>query len=353
MTTIPLHLDYTIKSPEERLALVNQIIAEADNLTPSYLEILADYLVLCMDKEERKARKMLTDNRMTTINKRERSLEGLADQLETGEDGLYSLISEDKNVIFQPKIEITPKDLETIPFLRQLREAITDWENRLKHSSGRTAYIIKNALIEMRKEQYLIKQAYTRPIRFNKITRSSDTYIKLDDESYLDENNEIVVKGVSFMNPKVVSALLCNYSKLKEDSWDVFHGDTWYLMQAFDELCGRALADHPVYDKIVECKIDGLQNPAIQEILKAECGVAHTTEYISSLWRNKIPKLIAKTAEKDFLLWECKKRNIPMKKCSRCGKFKPAHPAFFSRNKTSKDSFYSICKDCRNGKKKS
>ena len=39
------------------------------------------------------------------------------------------------------------------------------------------------------------------------------------------------------------------------------------------------------------------------------------------------------------------------KKCSRCGQIKLAHNNFFSKNKTSKDHFYSICKCCRNKKK--
>ena len=73
---------------------------ENDNLTPRYLEILADYLVLCMEKQERKERKILTENRMMTVNKRETSFEGLASQLENGEDGIYNLITDNKHTIF-------------------------------------------------------------------------------------------------------------------------------------------------------------------------------------------------------------------------------------------------------------
>ena len=61
---------------------------------------------------------------MATINKRETSFEGLVGQLENGEDGVYNLIKNDKNIIFQPKVSITKKDLEEIPPLRQLRDAI-------------------------------------------------------------------------------------------------------------------------------------------------------------------------------------------------------------------------------------
>ena len=53
-----------------------------------------------MEKQEKKERKILTDNRMATVNKREMSFEGLIGQLENGEDGIYNLIANDKNVIF-------------------------------------------------------------------------------------------------------------------------------------------------------------------------------------------------------------------------------------------------------------
>lgn len=95
-----IKLDYTIESPEERKALVEKIIEENPNLSSAYLEVLADYLILCMEKQERKERKILTDNRMATVNKRECSFEGLVTQLENGEDGIYNLVNEDKNTIF-------------------------------------------------------------------------------------------------------------------------------------------------------------------------------------------------------------------------------------------------------------
>ena len=53
-----------------------------------------------MEKQEKKEKKILTDNRMTTVNKRETSFEGLVSQLENGEDGIYNLISDNKQTIF-------------------------------------------------------------------------------------------------------------------------------------------------------------------------------------------------------------------------------------------------------------
>lgn len=95
-----IKLDYSIDSPEERNELVKKIIAENPNLSDSYLEILANYLILCMEKQERRERRILTENRMVTVNKRETSFEGLVAQFENGEDGVYNLITENKHTIF-------------------------------------------------------------------------------------------------------------------------------------------------------------------------------------------------------------------------------------------------------------
>ena len=347
-----LKLDYTLESPEERKQLVEKILEECPNPTPQYLETLADYLVLCMEKQEKKERKLLTENRMATVNKRETSFEGLVSQLENGEDGIYGMISNDKNQIFQPKVMITKKDVEEIPGLAQLREAIKMWEQKLKTASGRDAFIIKTAIIELRKDQYILKDAYRKPIIPKNITRSRH-FIPLESDFSFDDEGYVVPEGVSLCDPKVVSAILCNYSLMKQESWGEFEKDLWYLMQEFDEVADAALKEYPLYDRICEYKVDGLQNIDIQEKIQEEFGIKHSVEYISSLWRNKIPKLIASEAEDRLLDWYfLNEMKGKYKKCSRCGEIKLAHNKYFSKNKTSKDGFYSICKKCRNSKAK-
>ena len=347
-----IKLDYTLESPEERRQLVEQILAETPDPSPQYLETLADYLVLCMEKQEKKERKLLTENRMATVTKRETSFEGLVSQLENGEDGIYNIMTNNKNTIFQPKVMITKADVEEVPGMRQLREAIKMWEEKLKTASGRDAFIIKTAIIELRKDQYVLNDAYSRTIIPKNITRSKH-FMPLDNDFSFDDEGYIVPEGVSLCDPKVVSAVLCNYSLLKQESWGEFEKDLWYLMQEFDEVADAALKDYPLYDRICEYKVDGLQNTDIQEKIQLEFGIKHSVEYISSLWRNKIPKLIASEAEDRLLDWyfttEIKGK---YKKCSRCGQVKLAHNKYFSKNKTSKDGFYSICKCCRNSKVK-
>ena len=95
-----------------------------------------------------------------------------------------------------------------------------------------------------------------------------------------------------------------------------------------------------------------MQNIDIQTALQQEFGIKHSVEYISSLWRKKIPGLIALQAEDDYLNWYYTQvERGHFKRCSRCGQVKLAHNKYFSKNKTSRDGFYSICKCCRNRKK--
>ena len=306
-----------------------------------------------MEKQEKKERKILTDNRMATVNKRETSFEGLVGQLENGEDGIYNLVTNDKNVIFQPKVTITKKDLEEIEPLRQLRDSIEHWEKLSKTATGRAAYIIKSTIIELRKDQYLIKNAYRQPIVARNITRNIGHYIKLPWDEWVDENGEIQYEGVSFINPVVISTILCNYSKLKEGCYGRFEGDTWYMMEDFDRLVENSLADYPLYRRIVEYKIDGQSNVDIKEMIEKEFGFTHSLEYISSLWRNKIPKLIASYYTDEWLTWYYTEKEYgKWKKCTRCGQIKLAHSRFFSINKGSRDGWYSLCKCCRNAKNK-
>ena len=123
------------------------------------------------------------------------------------------------------------------------------------------------------------------------------------------------------------------------------------MMLDFDNLSEKALAGFPMYRRIVEYKVDGRSNLAIQKAIEEEFGFTHSIEYISSLWRNKIPKLISSYATDEWLVWYyTEKERGQWKRCTRCGQVKLAHSRFFSINKTSKDGWYSLCKKCRNSK---
>jgi len=115
----------------------------------------------------------------------------------------------------------------------------------------------------MRKEQYIIRIAYRKPITPNKLTHSTHG-VSLEDTTHeFDEEGFPIPEGISLMDWRVCSAILCNYSKLKQDSWDRLTEDTWYLIYDFECLCDAAFADDPILMRLIELKIDGARNQDI------------------------------------------------------------------------------------------
>lgn len=349
-----IHLDYSLKTPEERSALVQKIIEHINpsQLTHKYLDILSDYILDARSKAEKKDKTILTNNRLVTVNKRETSYEDLVSKFENGEDGVSNLAINDKAAILSPKIEISAADLEEIPGLKDLKDQIQKTEAAAAQATGKRKYFLKKAIIEMRRDQYVLKNIFKPPITSTYIPRGGNS-IHLDEHIHLDENQEPVSDGlVNLFNPTHISAILCNYDILKEGLQQKFGNDFYYLLEDFDKYKAEALAQYPLYSDLVKYKIAGKTNLEIQQLLAKKYNKKYTVEYISALWRNKIPKLIAEKAKEDYLIWYFTfVEKGTWKKCSKCGQIKLAHKRFFSRNNTSKSGFYSICKECRNKKK--
>lgn len=349
-----IHLDYSLKTMEERVALVDKIVKTANpsQLTHKYLDILGDYILDARTKAEKKDKTILTDNRMVTVNKREISYEDLVSKFENGEDGVSNLIIENnKNMILSPKIEITEEDIRDIPGLKELRDEIKSLEAEAAQATGKQKYLIRKTIIEMRRDQYVLKNAFKPPITSTYVPHSSS--IRLEENVHFDENNEPVSDSlVSFFNPTHISAILCNYDILKEGLKQKFGNDFYYLMEDFDKLKAEALAPYPLYSDLTKYKIEGKSNLEIQKLLFEKYNIKHSVEYISALWRNKIPKIISEKAKENYLIWYYTYvEKGTWKRCSKCGQVKLAHNRFFSKNNTSKDGFYSVCKACRNKKK--
>lgn len=327
-----MNFDYAITDAQERIKYTENLLLSKSHWTSYELQKMADYILRGSDDS------ILTPNRLVTINRREISFQGLSDHLEGGEDALHALIRPDKQTILTPKNKITPQDLERIPELRKLRERITEWELRLEETKGRERFKIKRMLIEMRKEQYAIKQMHRHPM-YSRGTYNIRVHTSTIDELRLDV-------------PEHISAILENYARLKQALWDDLHNDLRWSLLDLEYLIEEYVRDRqPIYYEILLMKIAGDTNEEIQNHLAEQWGKQHSQEYISSLWRNKIPELIADGYKEHYLNWvyTYKLRGL-YKTCSRCLQPKLAHRRYFGTNQAAKYGFYSVCKKCRNKK---
>ena len=333
-----IELNNRIEGYEERAALVEAEMARVgeDNLTQGQLDKIASYLIDGTNPEARG--EIITANRMVTVNKRETSQEGLMEKLEGGESAFHQLIKQDKNAILTPKVEITQEDLETVPKLAQLREAIDNLEEQIKQEGldKKVRGKLKQTIIELRRDQYVLKNSYKQPM-FSKGSGNIQDYSHYD---------------ISLQNPEQVLILLLNYDKLKLEFNDLADSDMKWILQDLDRLITESLQNKPTLLYILQEKIRGASNKDIREGLMEIFDVDHTQEYISSLYRNKIPQTIADKATEEWIDYiYLNKLEGSYKQCSRCHEIKLANNRNFSINRTSSSQFYSICKECRNNKK--
>lgn len=148
-----MDLDYSLKTPEERVAYVKKIIKKEKNLNNTTLKILADYILFIRDrnqtkKERKEEHPILTPNREFTIDKRQISYEGLVDKLENGEDGIYNIIRQDKNQILDPKDPITEEDIDNIPGIKECMDVIISLKKQLETASKYRRKQINQAIID-------------------------------------------------------------------------------------------------------------------------------------------------------------------------------------------------------------
>lgn len=355
-----LNLDYSIKTLAGRKEHVNKLLA-AGHHTNNYLTYMADYLLFVADKnqtkkEHKKAHPIVTKNREVTVSKRQISLEGVAAQLEDGEDGLYALIMDDKNQLLDRKQEISQKDIDEVPGLKACLDTITSLKNQFQNAKGQERYAIKRQIIETWQQIYILRSSF-RPApargrtsnQIKSIARMElDESVTLDSEGY--PQSDCIV---SLFNPAHISFLLCYYSQLKQEVSEDLNSDIHYLLLDLENLVDEVITeDHPMLYDLLIWKIDGKTNKEIQSLMEAAYGVKHNEQYWSTLWRKRIPHLLSRKAQENYLNWYY--TNIAYgkwKECGKCGQVKLAHPLFFSKN-SSQDGYYSVCKCCRSGKYK-
>lgn len=358
-----IKMDYDLATSEERAELVNKIIANTppERLTKYYLQKLSDYVVFAMDKEEKKEKKIVTPNREKHFKENEMSFEGLCEKYNSQDsaentDFIYNIITNDKNILRTPKCKITAEEIAENPDLQQLQEEIKKTEELEKSATGARRFKLHKQLIEQRKDQYVIRNKFRNFTTTNPAKNQFKGFSKLDlsENITLTADGDVVSDGIiNFYDEKHVELILNNYSALVEDGYDEFLSDLKWMMMDFDDLAGRALQSYPILERIVTYKIDGKTNEQIRDLIKEEFDVSYSLVYISSLWRNKIPKLIVKQAKEEWLIWHFTEEEYgKWKKCSCCGEIKLAHKFFFTKNSSSKDGWYSLCKVCRANRNK-
>lgn len=356
-----MRVDNKLKKPAERLSLVEELL-EDNMITQAQASFLADYLLFVADpcqtaKEKVAEYPVVTRNRDATVSKRQVSFEETVESLTNGEDGIYSMIINDKDALLDMRETITEEDKANIPGIAENLAVIDTLKAQLKQATGRRKYLLKCQIISKYQELYTTKSSH-----INRTCRSkTPSQIQALASVTLDENVAVDEKGVpqsdgivTLLRKDHVSFLLEYYRALKQETHGKFNSDMYYLLLDLDKLIDIALADEPLLRDIVRWKIDGYTGSEIVDMAIDEHGIIHTEQYYSVVWRSRIPKLISEAAKRKWLVWHYTyedPKSAHWKICNTCGQVKLASPYFFDRN-TSNDGYYSMCKCCRSDKHK-
>lgn len=336
-------LDPSIETAEARVQHINTL--NLSNLSSAQLDKISNYIIEGISHEERKQHKIITNNRKQTINKRETSYESLVNNLEGGEDALYNYINNDKNQRLTHE-----RKLAAMADLQQLQTAISQVETQqLTAESPKDKRRITRQLIELRKDQYLLNPACSHPM-IPPVYQKPQT-LDLSEERWLDENQEPQSNCIiNLFNENHVAAVLKYHRELAIAAESQIETDMYYFLQVFNILVKKTLQNNKIIYNIFKLKYKKKSLKYIQAYLQKHHNISLSESRISQIWTTRIPKLIARKAKEEYIL-ETYSQKGKVKQCSRCKKYIPLHHYFFSRNRQSKDGFYSMCKKCRTTKK--
>ena len=402
----PYTLDYSIERDVDRLKAVQDILDSLDkNPTPTELEQMGSYILYGKDENGKNAYQrgeMLRDARYNSYKTKDDEVVSLdeimenplSDQQQFKDMGSRDPYIQPKTTIKKPKYDKkTGECLDVgdadIPGMQEYWDVIERNEHWIAALEGRVPpregemlfenpfrlYKLKHALIDIRRHQYYLKDAYKPTIHFlaadhpkrQYINWSSDTFYWISREEWerrvnttyfpvsknisdyetRNEGKEVkwVVRRHTFdwENPSHIYALICNYLTMKNLLWDKLDTDGKALLMDFDRYREMAhLTD--VRDFILTEKINQLTQAEICHDLQVKFGLKYGESRLYTILNREIPETIAETARRHRLLISTPIED--RKKCTYCGRLLPRDNLFFVTNRSRKDGFASRCKEC-------
>lgn len=404
-------LDFSIKRDIDRLHAVENILDSLEtNPSPTELEQMASYILYGKDENGKNS---VQRGETTDSDKRYKSFQRAADKSLSLDEILDNPLADQQSLqpveryiytkkkptIKRPKYDkitgemIDPGDSD-VPGMTQLWETIDRLEHIVAVNEGKVPpdedtqlfddpyrlYQFKHALIDVRRHQYYLRDAYKPTLHFVATTPpKSQTYnwdsdaaywmpraqwqnrvdhallhtISRDISDYETRFNPItgeeevrwVVRRHTFdwENPKHIKALINNYSALYMELHEKF--DSWgrTLIYDFDRYFDMAQLS-PVREYILMRKIDKASYPEIMQELQEKYGLRYNENHICMIVSKEIPEKMAIAAIKHRMLLTTPQED--RKRCFTCKQWLPRNNYFFATNNSRKDKFSSNCKEC-------
>lgn len=239
-------------------------------------------------------------------------------------------------------------------------------------------YKMQHLLIDLRRQQYYIKDSYNPTLHFFNIAPptkgpvdfESNTGLWLEEEEWCarkrnpqsydmeqpsyeeaerDETSKMYWKisdnKLNYENYEHIIALLDNYVSLLKHSYP--HPDSttrmicWDLERLIENTKLTDLETFLLRQRVAHRSIALIQKVLIEE------GFCLSDQQVSNLMKKVIPQKIAKTATILRIQSDAETKKIPLQRCTCCGQLKPLHELYYGRNKATKTGYCVQCKVCQ------
>lgn len=392
-----LNLDFTLDSIEDRLFYVEKYL-EDFNPTKSETEKIANYLLYGKDKDgksvvdkkeiEIETRKStwakeeaesldqllesptFNEHMLNPINpkrpKKEKFSRELPSNLSTpykkSLQDLFTRIDETDLLITLYELHIGKRKLPPRQELLD-RISIRRQEQLLEKAQKLSPYQYinhKHLLVELRREQYTVRDNYSEPIRNHSRFQATpftdsptqillpypildlqkkftEKEITLLIKHYWENQNDKTLTLFDFTNLEYLYNLIFFFYQIQNSSP--------HIIEAFNFFRKEAELTVP-QEEILDLKIQSTPNSKIAEQINATHSKNYSENYISTIFRQKILKKISETA----LLYEESFLSLPnpelFKICTGCGKNLLIRSENFTKRKAAADGFSNKCKRC-------
>lgn len=393
-------LDFSIETSQDRLNYLKQNI-DFSTLTKKDIELCTDYVLYGKDPEKDNTsvvdrKEVFIKTRYSSYSKQEPvSLEALMESPTFDE----SIFKKEKNIYKKVKPTIDREQCKDIPGMKELWEQIDQLDRKIKLAQGKVEpeegetipqydskqlYHLTHQLIDLRKEQYLLKDTafpempaaknygsfYSNPIdlqmnypvfpcgimnsenddNFIHPFNSNINFAAKDIEKEIEKLKQEGKPYFSFLDKEHIYQLCLSYYEIKDYAELFPDSPLSGLLWTLDYYIEKAnLSDQQKL--IVEGKKKRLLNKEICEQLMSQLGIYHQENYVSTIW-NKACQLIADAADLNFDEWCCKDYGKAWKKCNCCGETLLRDPRNFVRKAKASDGLTNRCKRCDQKKRR-
>ena len=386
-----VNLDFSIITSKERKEFAENYIKNNSSrqFSASDLETIANYILYGKDRETGDS---IVDRKEVEIKTRYNSYAKKApeslDELMENPTFDENCFIKDRNryKVIKPKID-REKDAD-VPGIQELWETIDYYQHILDSNSGKVndpaapkltslqLYKFKHMIIDLRRQQFYLRDMVKPTICMFKTNIRKTYQVEGDGVPWDFQNSNfsiaplgvLIGKDEKFFNPRNyrgpeysynkdakyiidfrnfehIYYLLENYEELRISSENKPESTIGFLLDTLDFYIERAnLSDSKQI--ILEYKKKKIKNEVIREKLERDFGLTHSVNYISTIWKQKICKKIAETAQLHYDYYLNREKPFAWKKCNQCGEIKLKDTREFMRKSRSSDGLANRCKRC-------